>query len=171
MNGEVWADTQEELEGKVCFPRKCKRHSLSSSPLSYLFSLGPRSAVLRTGEREAWALLMVLGWHVSPRESISARRRGGKSLIKTMWLKEKGKDQNHAQNVGDSQGLERRWIKWMKRTMEDRQATNLWLWKSEQASSVQATGNTGATRSHLVFWPWTYTLTSCASVCMCMQSN
>lgn len=59
------------------------------------------------GEKSA-ASLMLLGTDVGPRVIISARRRGEKFLIKTIQLKKKGKNQNHAWNVGNSQGWERR---------------------------------------------------------------
>lgn len=52
-----------------------------------------------------------LGMRQKSKGSISARRSGGKFLIKTTWLKEKGKNQNHAWNVGHSQGWKGRWIK------------------------------------------------------------
>lgn len=69
--------------------------------------------------------------YMSKGESISARRRGGKFLMKTVWLKEQGKDRNHTRNVGNSQRWERRWIKCMKRTLGDRQATNFWFCKTK----------------------------------------
>lgn len=82
MNCKGWADTQKELEVKVRSPRKCEPSSLCSSPLPYLFSLGYRPAVLRTGEREAWVALITQGQHIGPRDSVSARWRGGRVLIK-----------------------------------------------------------------------------------------
>lgn len=151
----------------------CEMCSLSF-PLPCVFSLGSRSAVLRTGEREAWTSSMALGQDICPRESISARRRGGKFLMKTMWLKEQGKDRNHTRNAGNLQGWERRWIKCMKGTREDRQATNLWLWKTKRVFPVQTMVNTWAWRGHLVFLTMNLYVHSvrvrvCACVCRAIK--
>lgn len=117
--------------------------TLSSAFHSHvLFSLGSRPAVSpgQRGEKpEHWR--MVLGRDLGPRESLSARQRGGKFLIKAVWLKEKGKNQNHVRNVGNSQGWERRPRRWRERTLENRQAANR-LWKAEGASAIQTMANT-----------------------------
>lgn len=56
-----------------------------------LFSLGSRPAVLSVGRGKPEPSLMALGQDTGLRGSISARQRGGKFLIKTIWPKRKAR--------------------------------------------------------------------------------
>ena len=165
MNCKGWADTQEGQVGKVCFQGSDETCSLSCISSS----LGSRPAVLRAGEREAWASLVALAWDRSPSGSMSARRSGGKFLIKTMWLEEKGKNRNHAWNVGHSRGWKRRWIKIYEKDTGGQKASNVRLLKTTTSLLLTEYGKFLGICSHLVFWPWTYTLTLCVCVCVCAE--